>query len=175
MTSTATTTAKWQVVQVPLHDPRVRPLLDELAAEYTNRYGNRSGSVEAELDRYSATEFEPPNGAVLLVLIDGVSVAGGAFRRWDARTAEFKRIWTASTHRRQGLARLVLDRLEAEAKCRGYAAVHLTTGPRQPEARALYLACGYQPQFDLVADPDDLGQLAFDKVLPASAGQPSNS
>jgi GNAT superfamily N-acetyltransferase len=175
MTSTATTTAKWQVVQVPLHDPRVRPLLDELAAEYTNRYGNQSGSVEAELNRYPATEFEPPNGAVLLVLVDGVSVAGGAFRRWDARTAEFKRIWTASTHRRQGLARLVLDRLEAEAKRRGYAAVHLTTGPRQPEARALYLACGYQPQFDLVADPEDLGQLAFDKVLPASAGQPSNS
>ena len=32
----------------------------------------------------------------------GESVAGGAFRRYDPDTAEFKRIWTHSAHRRRG-------------------------------------------------------------------------
>jgi GNAT superfamily N-acetyltransferase len=170
MSATQGLTDGRQVVQVPLHDARVRPLLTELAAEYTSRYGNRGGSVEAELTRYPAAEFEPPHGAVLLVLSDGISVAGGAFRRWDERTAEFKRIWTASTHRRQGLARLVLNQLETEAARRGYTHVHLTTGPRQPEAHCLYLACGYEPHFDVTGNPEDLDQLAFGKVLPPFTG-----
>jgi GNAT superfamily N-acetyltransferase len=54
------------------------------------------------------------------------------------RSRELKRIWTDSSLRRQGLARRVLVELEAEARRRGYTRVFLGTGPRQPEATALY-------------------------------------
>jgi GNAT superfamily N-acetyltransferase len=155
------------VLNLPLDDPRVRPLLDELAVEYDARYGDLFGRKAAadELNRYPAAEFEGPGGALLMVQEHGESVAGGAFRRYDGSTAEFKRIWTHSGHRRRGLARFVMAELEALAARRGYTRVYLTTGPRQPEARHLYLTTGYQPQFDLRADPETLKFLAFTKEL----------
>jgi GNAT superfamily N-acetyltransferase len=158
------------VLSLPMHDPRVRPLLDELAVEYDTRYGDRFGRKAAaeELNRYPAEEFSAPHGTLLIVQEDGQSVAGGAFRRFDRRTAEFKRIWTHSAHRRRGLARLVLAELEAEAARRGYSKVYLATGPRQPEAKFLYLNSGYAPLFDPSADPETLTLLAFVKNLPAT-------
>ncbi len=156
------------VLLLPMHDPRVRPLLDELAVEYDSRYGDRfgRGAAAEELNRYPASEFEGPGGALLVVQENGESVAGGAFRRYDADTAEFKRIWTHSAHRRRGLARVVLAELEALAAHRGYRRVYLTTGPRQPEAKHLYLTTGYAAQFDVNEDPELIGSLAFTKNLP---------
>lgn len=155
------------VLILPMHDPRVRPLLDELAVEYDTRYGDLFGRKAAaeELNRYPAEEFEGPGGALLVVQENGESIAGGAFRRYDAGTAELKRIWTHSAHRRRGLARLVMTELETLAARRGYTRLYLTTGPRQPEAKHLYLTTGYQPQFDLDADPETLKFLAFTKEL----------
>jgi hypothetical protein len=59
----------------------------------------------------------------------------------------------------------VLAELEAEAVRRGYTKLYLTTGPRQPEARNLYLATGYTALFDLDADPEEIMHLAFSKDL----------
>lgn len=159
------------VLSLPMADPRVRPLLDELAIEYGSRYGDLYGTREVaeELNRYPAAEFAAPDGALLIIQENGESIAGGAFRRYDATTAEFKRIWTATAHRRRGLGKLVLAELEKTATAQGYAAVYLTTGPRQPEAKALYLATGYRAQFDLAADPESIGPLAFAKDLRTSA------
>ena len=71
------------VLSLPMHDPRVRPLLDELAVEYDTRYGDLFGRTAAadELNRYPAAEFEEPHGALLVIQEDGKSIAGGAFRR----------------------------------------------------------------------------------------------
>ncbi|WHP61527.1 GNAT family N-acetyltransferase [Arthrobacter sp. KFRI-F3372] len=151
-----------------MDDLRVRPLLDELAVEYDTRYGDLFGRKAAaeELNRYPAAEFAAPGGALLMILEDAKTIAGGAFRRYDASTAELKRIWTHSGHRRRGLGRLVLAELEALAARRGYTRIYLTTGPRQPEARNLYLKAGYRPQFDLDVDPETLKFLAFTKELP---------
>ncbi|EUA22868.1 acetyltransferase family protein [Mycobacterium xenopi 3993] len=66
-----------------------------------------------------------------------------AFRRYDAHTAEFKRIWTGRAHRRRGYAAALLAELEAQTAARGYRRVYLVTGNRQPEAEALYHAAGY--------------------------------
>ena len=162
------------VLSLPMHDPRVRPLLDELAVEYDTRYGDLFGrdGVAEELNRYPAEEFAGPGGALLVIQENGESIAGGAFRRYDDATAELKRIWTHSAHRRRGLARLVMAELEDLAVHRGYTRLYLTTGPRQPEAKYLYLATGYEPQFDLDADPETIGPLAFTKDL--SGRRPQN-
>lgn len=126
-------------------DPLAAPLLAELAIEYSSRYGRTEAEVRHELVTHPAAEFAPPTGGLLVVTENSEPIAGGAFRRYDANTAELKRIWTSSHHRRRGLGRLVLRELEAEINRRGYHRIYLTTGPRQPEAVALYNAAGYTP------------------------------
>jgi polar amino acid transport system permease protein len=148
-----------EVRLVGMSDPAAAPLLAGLHLEYTSRYGPND-----ELTRYPEDEFAPPHGAFLIVVSGGETVAGGAFRRYDAATAELKRVWTHPGHRRAGLGRLVVRELEREALRRGYRRIHLTTGPRQPEAVRLYLASGYEPRFDLANRPTT-GPLAFVKEL----------
>ncbi|NYE94170.1 polar amino acid transport system permease protein [Psychromicrobium silvestre] len=159
------TQAEIVVRRLEQDDPLAQPLLAELAMEYSNRYGQPRREVHRELLDYPATEFAAPDGVLLVLLENGKPVAGGAFRRYDTRTAELKRIWTHSAYRRRGLGRRVLEELETEALRRGYHGIYLTTGPRQPEAKALYLAAGYRAEFDLEADPENIGPLPFRKEL----------
>lgn len=152
-------------------DPRAKPLFDELLIEYDRRYGtyfNPAGAAE-ELNRYPLEAFEPPQGNFGLLLRDGAAIAGGAFKAYDAQTAEVKRMWTHSGLRRQGLARRVLVELEAQAVRQGYARFFLTTAFRQPEAVGLYLNHGYTPLFDVTADPETIGKLPFEKALSRAA------
>ncbi|MHA7985029.1 GNAT family N-acetyltransferase [Rathayibacter sp. CAU 1779] len=164
-------------------DPLARPMIDDLTNEYDTRYGFLGGEpASVELARYPDAAFAPPYGTFLLLIADGQehaggtggtdadgatrAIAGGAFKRLDDETAEFKRIWTHPDHRRRGLSRLVLAELEAEAVRRGYRRIYLTTGPRQPEAQRLYLTTGYTPLYDLAKPADEVGQHAFRKDLP---------
>ena len=147
------------------NDPLAAPLLDELSFEYNSRYGRLVAQEYRDLRAYPAEEFEPPGGVLIVALSGGVPVAGGAFRQYDSTTAELKRIWTASAHRRRGYGRLVVAELERIAAQRGYARVYLTTGWRQPEAVELYLASGYTPLYDLSLRAEDIGRHAFEKQL----------
>src|SRR3954453_14449220 len=123
--------------------PLAEPLLAELAVEYATRYGATEEAVSRWLRGYPPDEFAPPGGGLLIGLLNDQPVTGGAFCRFDDATAELKRIWTDSRHRRQGHAKALLVELEAEIATRGYRRVYLTTGDRQPEAEALYLSAGY--------------------------------
>jgi len=153
------------VLRVSPHDDVAAPLLEDLVVEYGTRYG--LSTPHTQLTEVPVSDFEGPHGAFVVILRGGQTIAGGAIRRYDDTTAEVKRVWTNAQFRRQGLARRVLLELEKAAAGLGYRRIHLTTGPRQPEARALYLAAGYLPAFDLHADPESIGPHAFDKELPA--------
>jgi GNAT superfamily N-acetyltransferase len=98
-------------VAVSADDPRAQPLLDELAAEYAQRYESTTPTVMAWLRSVPAAGFAPPDGGFLIGEVDGVPVTGGAFQRFDAQTAELKRIWTDRDHRRRGHARALLSEL----------------------------------------------------------------
>jgi GNAT superfamily N-acetyltransferase len=164
-------------------DPKAQPLLDELLQEYQSRYGTffDAEGAKAELNRYPAEAFQPPNGNFILLLRNGLTIAGGAFMRHTDDTAEFKRIWTDARFRRQGLARRVLLELEEQALRQGYTRAYLTTGFRQPEAVGLYLTNGYTALFDTTIDPEELKRpLPFHKDLvatfpPASGAQAQNA
>jgi len=153
-------------------DPRAQPLVDELSWEYDSRYGEfyQQSGEPREMEKYPPAVFSPPEGGnFVLLLRDGVAVAGGAFKRHDdPHTAEFKRIWTDRRLRRQGLARRVLVELEAQALRQAYRRVYLTTGFRQPEAVGLYLTHGYTGLYDPTVAPIVLRRLPFEKwLLPA--------
>ena len=147
--------------------PLAAPLVADLARDYDERYGLNDGVPSSvELSRYPAQLFSESHGGAFLILHrGGRAVAGGAFMRADAATAELKRVWTHPEQRRRGLGRLVMAELEAGAARLGYADVVLTTGARQPEAVALYLSLGYRPLFDLDGDYEQISYLKFSKTL----------
>jgi GNAT superfamily N-acetyltransferase len=152
-------------VAVRQDDPLAVPLIDELAVEYAERYGGSRDRVHAWLRGYPAAEFEPPGGGLLIGLLDGQPVTGGAFRRFDDKTAELKRIWTDARHRRRGHGRLLVAELETEIAARGYSQVYLTTGDRQPEAEALYVSMGYTRLAGPLPAEGEVYPVAFLKVL----------
>ncbi|MET0699009.1 MAG: GNAT family N-acetyltransferase [Mycobacterium sp.] len=160
-----TTTGELQFVAVRQDDPLVAPLLDDLAVEYSTRYGGSAADRSADLRAYPAEEFAPPHGALVVALLGGVPIAGGAFRRYDQTTAELKRIWTAAAHRKRGCGRLVVAELERIAAQRGYTRIYLTTGWSQPEAVALYLASGYTALYDRSLPAKEVGPHPFEKQL----------
>ena len=152
-------------VAVGQEDPLAQPLLAELAIEYASRYGATEDAVAKWLRNYPPEEFTDPHGGLLIGLLGGQPVTGGAFRRFDADTAELKRIWTDRRHRRQGHAKALLAELEAQIAARGYRRVYLTTGDRQPEAEALYLATGYTRLAEPLRAEGEVYPIAFVKAL----------
>lgn len=157
-------TGQLRFVAAGQDDPLAHPLLTELAVEYAQRYG---GTPQVHLSwlRVPAAELAPPDGGLLIGVLNGVPVTGGAFRRYDAETAELKRIWTDGAHRRRGYAKALLAKLEAETAARGYRRVYLITGDRQPEAEALYQASGYTRLAEPLPSWGPFHPIAFEKSL----------
>ncbi|MGV0850653.1 GNAT family N-acetyltransferase [Mycolicibacterium phlei] len=152
-------------VAVGQDDPLAEPLLAELAVEYAGRYGGTPDRVRRWLDVYPAAEFAPPAGGLLIGLRGDRPVTGGAFRRFDTDTAELKRIWTDSAHRRRGYGKALLAALETEIAARGYTRVYLTTGDRQPEAERLYESTGYTRLAEPLPAEGEVYPIAFTKDL----------
>lgn len=163
--SQSTAAAQLRFVTVGPDDPLAQPLLAELAVEYSQRYG---GTPQTHLSWLPVPpdELAPPDGGLLMGLLDGLPVTGGAFRRFDADTAELKRIWTDRGYRRRGYAKALLAELEATVVTRGYRRVYLITGNRQPEAEALYRTTGYTELDEPLPSWGPFRPIAFAKGLP---------
>lgn len=157
--------AQLRFVAAGLDDPLAQPLLTELAADYAQRYGSSPPMVLAWLTSSPAPEFAPPDGGMLVGVLDGQPVTGGAFCRRDADTAELKRVWTHREHRRRGYATALLAELEAEIMTRGYHKIYLVTGDRQPEAEGLYRATGYARLPEPLPSAGPVFPIAFLKEL----------
>ena len=113
----------------------------------------------------------PPSAAdvaVVLVARDagGEAVGGGALRPLEDGVAEIKRMYVVPAARGRGVSKVVLAGLEAAARDRGWTTLRLETGPRQPEAIALYEGAGYRPiaAFGPYADDAD-DSLFYERVL----------
>lgn len=155
-------------VDVGRDDELAQPLIAELAVEYATRYDGTEERVLRWLRGHPPEEFAPPGGAMVIGLVDGQPVTGGAFRRFGVvdgdETAELKRIWTDRRYRRRGYGRILLEELESRIARLGYRRVYLTTGDRQPEAEALYTSAGYTR----LMEPRPGGEvyaMAFEKLL----------
>lgn len=149
-----------EMQRVRVTDPEVEPLLAALADEYAERYGSEISAEE--MAGTHPEQFDPPQGA-FVVLIDGdTTIAGGGIRPKGEGTCEVKRMWTAPGLRRAGHASRVLAALEDAARELGYRSVYIETGPLQPEATALYANRGYQR-----VTPVDTweGAIAFERHL----------
>jgi len=84
-------------------------------------------------------------GCVYLVAYDDAGSPTGcaALRMIDSQTAEVRRVYVLKAWRREGVAQVLMARLEDEARALGYRELKLETGNRQQPAMALYESLGY--------------------------------
>lgn len=128
---------------VPADGAEARDLIAAMVAEVREIYDGTLDLDAPDMPRAVPADFSPPGGAFLIGFRDGVAVCGGGIKRLPDGACEIKRMYVAPDERSAGVARKLLGALEEHARGLGYRVVRLTTGPRQPHARALYLAAGY--------------------------------
>lgn len=90
---------------------------------------------------------------------EGVLLGCGALRELDRTHGEVKSMRTASSHRRRGVGRAMLEHIIAEARTRSYARLSLETGSMAPflPARKLYESFGFSycsPFAEYTDDPN---------------------
>jgi GNAT superfamily N-acetyltransferase len=141
-------------------DPVVQHLTDAQQTELRARYGGDS-----------EPGVKPSAADVAVVLVarddDGTPIGCGALRPLEAGAAELKRMYVVPAARGRGISRLLLTGLEAEASTRGWTTLRLETGPKQPEAVALYTGAGYRPigAFGHYVRPGEDWSLYFERTL----------
>lgn len=81
---------------------------------------------------------------VLIAYKDHQAVACGAFKNYDEKTVEIKRMFVHSNHRGNGIGQQILLGLEEWAAELGFTNCILETGIKQPQAIRLYEKTGYR-------------------------------
>jgi GNAT superfamily N-acetyltransferase len=136
----------------PIDAPESLALIHALHADLDERYKDDGNDV---YDCYTLDSFltslppqlvAPPAGAFVVARLDGAPVACAAVRGTEEPgLGELKRMYVVPEARGRGISRLVLARIEGEARTLGFDRIRLETGIRQPEAIALYETSGYEP------------------------------
>jgi len=131
---------EFKLSRTPFDSPVAQTLCAEIQAEYVVRYG---GGDETQL---GDGDFDPPNGDFIVAFDEACEPLGcGGWRAHEDTDAEMKRVYVREHARRRGLARLLVAAVEESAAEAGRKRIVLETGPRQPEAIAMYRAIGYVP------------------------------
>ena len=104
-------------------------------------------NFEAELAALPG-EYAPPQGALLLALVDGEVAGCGALRALPgsdyANACEMKRLYVRPAYRKFGLGRLLAQALFDRGRQAGYSAMLLDTLDEMEAARGLYASLGFE-------------------------------
>lgn len=140
-------------------EPSIRTLIDELDAYMIALYPPESNHL---LD--IETLRQPRMRFFAAYADDQVLGCGGCWLH-DGY-AEIKRVYVSPKARGLGLAKKLMDRIEAEALACGMALARLETGIHQPEALGLYKRLGYAECASFGDYPaDDPNSVFMEKVL----------
>jgi putative acetyltransferase len=80
---------------------------------------------------------------VIVYYHNEIAAGCGAFKEYDSKTIEIKRMFVHPDYRNKGIGTIILNELESWAKELNYSAAILETGKRQPEAIRLYQKASY--------------------------------
>ena len=117
-----------------------RRLLRASAAYLPDHQG--SDAALADVDNLPGP-YLPPAGGFYLAALDGEPVGCVALARFDAETAEVKRMFVEERARRHGVGRALLSRLQQDARAAGYRRLRLGTIEEMTAARRLYAEMGF--------------------------------
>lgn len=138
MTSNATTVGAITAAAEDVRSADAEQLIRELSAELAALYQVGDGSAG-----FKPEDVEVPRAAFIIARHAGYPVGCGALRPLDETTVEVKRMYTRPDYRRKGVGKAILAEIDRLAHEFGYSSIKLQTGPKQPEAAALYERVGY--------------------------------
>lgn len=95
-------------------------------------------------------------------LSDGTLVGGAIARTWGG-CCELQQLWVEEAHRRCGIGRELVGRIEHAASNRGCTVIYLETFSFQ--APTLYRKLGYAQACELTGFPDGITKLLMQKAL----------
>jgi uncharacterized protein len=145
--------------------PDVLQLIDELDAYQDTLYPPESRHA---LDLASLKQ--PRVLFAVARAADGAAI-GCAAVVLDLPHGELKRMYVRPAARGQGVAQALMALLEARARAVGCRLLQLETGPRQPEALALYARLGFGRCARFGGYRDDPLSVFMEKVLPPGRGE----
>jgi putative acetyltransferase len=122
-----------------LSTPVAQRLISDLNSELIARYPEEG----ANFFRLDPEEVSEGRGAFLIAYLTGKPVGCGAVRLIESGVAEIKRMYVEPTVRGRRVGRQIVDALEAHARQLGAKRIVLETGPRQPDAIAMYQHAGF--------------------------------
>ena len=99
-------------------------------------------------------DYCPPDGAFLVVLVDGQVLACAGLRTLSPGVGEIKRMWVSPDLRGQGVGSSLLDALERRALAMGLGTLRLDTNDGLTAAMGLYTSHGYAEIDDYNGNPD---------------------
>jgi putative acetyltransferase len=133
-------TSKLDIRRQKLTSPVAQLLILALNAELEARYPEEG----ANFFRLDPEEVAEGRGAFLVAYLAGKPVGCGAVRTIEPGLAEIKRMYVDPSVRGRRVGRQIVDALEAHARQLGAKRIVLETGPRQPDAIAMYAHAGFR-------------------------------
>lgn len=112
----------------------------QLIAALDDDLYQRNGEAQLKYRPYNKVDMIKH---VVLVYVDGKPVGCGAFKKYDDKSVEIKRMFVYPEMRGKRLAAKILQELENWAVEEGYNRAVLETGYKQVEAIQLYTVAGY--------------------------------
>jgi DNA-binding MarR family transcriptional regulator/GNAT superfamily N-acetyltransferase len=122
--------------------PDARRCLSEYFRELAQRF--EAGFDPAKGNAVSEEEMTPPAGWFFLARLDGRPAGCGALLRLGEAAGEIKRMWTEPSARGLGVARRIIEAMEATAREAGMTTLRLDTNRALKEAQALYRKLGFE-------------------------------
>ncbi|MEM1401111.1 MAG: GNAT family N-acetyltransferase [Pseudomonadota bacterium] len=117
--------------------PEVKALLDASDAYAASLYPAESNHMS------DLASLQRPEVRFFVARLEGACLGCGALIVAPDGTGEIKRMWVDPAARGQGLSRLLLAAIEAQAANDAATIIRLETGIHQPAAIALYKSAGY--------------------------------
>ena len=140
-------------------------LVRELFLEYAASLGFSLcfQGFQQELDELPG-KYGSPDGVILLALEQEKLAGTVALRRFDAESAEMKRLYVRPEYRGNQLGRQLAEAVLEAAKRVGYRSVKLDTVPSMKEARALYERMGFM-KIPAYYDNAECGSICLEKQI----------
>jgi GNAT superfamily N-acetyltransferase len=132
-------------VEIREAQPAEFPAVRELIEEYVAALGVDLSfqEIDAELGDLAAT-YGPPDGRILVGLVDGEIAGCVALRPLEEDCCEMKRLYVRPDFRSAGLGRRLAVAVIDAASRLGYARMRIDTLPQMGAARKLYASLGFR-------------------------------
>lgn len=125
--------------------------IKELFTEYTQMLIDGDSRFKEYLDiqnyddevDHLEKKYGPPGGRLYLAYVDSQVAGCIGMRKLDEENCEMKRLYVKPEFRRNGLGKILVDRIISDAKKEGYRHIFLDTLPFLESALKMYKAYGF--------------------------------